>query len=313
MMSQAHTGRRLKVTVVTPSFNQGPFIERTLRSVLCQSYPHIEYIVVDGGSTDQTREILARHAPYLDRLIVEKDDGQADALNKGFAAASGDILAYLNSDDCYADPEAIARVVSRFEQDTEIDVLYGPRWYLNAAGYGVDWFPPRAFVGDDLSQCDFIPQECAFWRRAIFERAGSFIDRSYDFAMDYELWLRLLAHGARFVAMNEYIALFRTHGSQKTSAEWSSKGLAEVHRLQMRYLGQTLSEAEMAGNLRRHLFGAPVSEQSIRAAGHWMAVKFAALRRRLGLSRPMDQWVYEAPIPARHSSPGPNLPKALAR
>ncbi len=303
-MSRPDSGRSLKVSIVTPSFNQGPFIERTLRSILCQSYPRIETIVVDGGSTDQTPEVLARYAPYLDHLIVEKDDGQADALNKGFAIASGDVLAYLNSDDCYADRDAIARAVRVLERDAAIDVVYGPRRYINAAGYCVDWFPHRAFVADALVGCDFIPQECTFWRRAIFERSGSFIDRGYDFALDYELWLRLLAHGARFVAVNDVMALFRTHGSQKTSAVWRSKGIAEIHRLHRRYLGRTLSEAEMAVELRRHLFGARAWQRSIHASGHWAATRFAAVRRKLGLSRPMDQWVYKQTIrPPKPSAP----------
>jgi glycosyltransferase involved in cell wall biosynthesis len=280
------------VSIVTPSLNQGKYIERTIRSVLCQDYPAVQYIVVDAVSSDQTTEILQRYRDLIDVLIIEKDGGQADALNKGFARATGEILAYLNADDCYAHPRVLSRVVSCFAGLDTPDVLYGRRTYINEAGQRVDWFPHRPFSRDTLYRCDFIPQECTFWGRAIHEKAGAFIDRDYDFAMDYELWLRFLNHGARFVAVDEPIALFRVSSAQKSLAQWRSRGLAEIARLQQQYLGRSFTEAELAAHLRRHLYGANPIRRCLRAFAHYGAVKLEALRRKLAATAPIDRWVF---------------------
>jgi GT2 family glycosyltransferase len=292
------------VSVVTPSFNQGPFIEKTVRSVLCQRYPNIEYIVVDGGSTDQTHDVLHKYRDRIDQVMIGCDRGQADALHKGLAAASGTILAYLNSDDCYVHPDVVARMVDHFHRNDRIDVIYGPRLYVNETGHCTDWFPHRPFSAAGLVYCDFIPQECAFWTRRIYEHAGAFIDRDLDFAIDYELWLRMLRHGARFVAIDEPIALFRCHATQKTSAQWQAKGLKEVRRLQIEHHGRSLSETEMAASLRQHLYGCNGWGRAMRERGHWAATKLAALKRKLGWSAPLDGWVDRAELQAPSKSAG---------
>jgi glycosyltransferase involved in cell wall biosynthesis len=290
-------GARPKVSIVTPSLNQGKYIERTIRSVLCQDYPAVEYIVVDGLSSDQTPEVLQRYRDLIDVLIVEKDAGQSDALNKGFARASGEILAYLNADDCYAHPCVLSRVVSCFAGLDTPDVLYGRRTYINEVGRRVDWFPHRLFSRDALYRCDFIPQECAFWGRAIYEKAGAFIHQDYDFAMDYELWLRFLDHGARFVSVDEPIALFRVSSAQKSLAQWRSRGLAEIARLQQQYLVRSCTEAELAAHLRRHLYGANPIRRCVSAFAHYAAVKLEALRRKLAATAPIDHWVFAHQVP----------------
>src|SRR5512133_184424 len=187
-------GARVKITVITPSFNQGAFIERTVRSVLGQRGDfELEYLVMDGGSTDETLSILRRYEGRL-RLVSEPDRGQSDAINKGFRLASGDVLAWLNSDDTYAEGalqavvETLSRTGARWcfgecriidEQDREIRraVSRYKRWV--SRGYGFR----------RLLSSNFIPQPATFFRRDLLDEAGP-LDESLHLAMDYDLWLR---------------------------------------------------------------------------------------------------------------------------
>lgn len=280
------------VSVVTPSFNQSRYLEKTLRSVLHQSYALVEYLVIDGGSTDETAALLRRYRGAVDVLMSEPDRGQADALHKGFALASGDVLAWLNADDCYASPEAIARVVAHFKSHPEVDVLFGRRVVVDAAGRFVSRWPRIRFHAETLRHVDFIPQECCFWRRSVWERAGACIDRSFDFAMDYELWLRFLACGARFLAVGDTIGLFRQHGEQKSQADWHDKGWPEVRRLHARE-GITLTPAEMETAFARHVFGAGWRGRP-RRAWHALGDRWVRWAAR---GKPLDAWVFDRPAP----------------
>ncbi|NJR64231.1 MAG: glycosyltransferase [Leptolyngbyaceae cyanobacterium CRU_2_3] len=161
-----------RVTIVTPSYNQGRFIERTILSVICQDYPDLEYILVDAVSTDHTQTVLERYEPQIDVLIVEPDRGQTDALNKGFNRSTGEIMAYLNSDDCYADKHVIATAVRYFHDNPDIDVVYGQRNCINANGRFTYCPPYRPFCQDNLLLSDYIGQECVFWRRSILNKRG---------------------------------------------------------------------------------------------------------------------------------------------
>src|SRR5439155_16486151 len=134
-----------KVSLVTPSFNQAQYIERTLRSVLCQDYPHLEYIVMDAASTDGTVDILRRYEDAIDVLVVARDDGQSDALNRGFRLAGGDILGYLNADDCLSPPSTISQVVARFRENRSAYAVYGPRYYIGEGGVFFLVYPYRPF------------------------------------------------------------------------------------------------------------------------------------------------------------------------
>jgi glycosyltransferase involved in cell wall biosynthesis len=238
------------ISIVTPSFNQGPFIERTIRSVLGQDYPALEYIVQDGGSTDGTVEILERYRERLLHAESVRDRGQAHALNLGFRHATGEIMAYLNSDDILL-PGALHYVAAYFERHPDVDVVYSHRVLIDEDDREISrWVLPP----DDrevLSWADFIPQETLFWRRRIWERVGGHVDESFRFAMDWDLLLRFRAAGARFVRLPRFLGGFRVHVNQKTLAE-PDIGEREMHRLRERYLGRPVKQAEISRNVRRY-------------------------------------------------------------
>lgn len=177
------------VSIVTPSFNQAQFLEKTLLSVLEQDYPAIEYLVVDGGSTDGSVEIIQKYADRIDWWVSEKDNGQADGINKGLRRTSGEIVAWLNSDDFYQ-PGAIASAVKALRENPNTGFVYGDLQVVNPTGettnvltYG-DWKLPG------LMEFKIIGQPAVFMRRDVLTQAG-FLDESYHFLLDHHLWLRM--------------------------------------------------------------------------------------------------------------------------
>lgn len=282
----------MKVSIITPSFNQGKFIEKTIRSVLCQDYPDIEYIVVDGLSNDQTQQILQQYKDHIDHIIIEADDGQSDALNKGFDLATGDILAYLNSDDVYANSHVISDAV-RYFQATDADVIYGLRYLISEAGYFVNVYPYRSFDQDIFVWCDFIPQECTFWTRSIFEQSGAFISREFDFAMDYELWFRFLEHGAKVLSVEEPFGLFRYYPHQKSIAQWQQKGLPEIARLHEKYNGSEIPEHIMHYYFWEYIYGInPSHNMNAYNTYHSLWKTFIEFKIKLLENAALDEWVY---------------------
>ena len=233
-----------RISIVTPSFRQARFIERTILSVVDQHYPDLEYFVQDGGSRDGTVEILERHAARLTGWVSERDTGQSQAINRGFARTTGEIMAWLNSDDILF-PGALAIVADFFARNPGVDVIYGHRVLIdeNDGEVGRWLLPPH----DDkvLSWADFIPQETLFWRRSIWEKAGAGIDETFRFAMDWDLLLRFRAAGARFARVPRFLGGFRVHPQQKTSAGISDVGFAEMNKLRERTLGRVPSQAEV--------------------------------------------------------------------
>jgi glycosyltransferase involved in cell wall biosynthesis len=289
--------RKPTVSIITPSYNQARFVERTLRSVLCQDYADLEYVVFDACSDDGTGDILRKYADALDVLVIEKDKGQADALNRAFRVVRGDILGYLNADDCLASPRTISEVVARFAEHPEADVVAGRRDYMDHDGRFVTAYPFRPFCPDVLRRACFISQEATFWRRRAYEAAGAVINTTYDFAMDYELWLRLLASGARFVAVPDRWGLFRWYAEQKSNSAWRTKGLPEIARLYQAYLGRHVPEQEMFDVYYGYWAQAdPVTQPESHALfnGFWSAFlthKRAALR-----AFRLDGWVDRADL-----------------
>jgi len=202
------------VSIVTPSYNQVQFLETTIRSVLDQVYPNLEYMVVDGGSTDGSLEIIRKYADRLAWWVSEHDRGQTDAINKGFTRAHGDILAWLNSDDTY-EPEAVAEAVTFLQAHPGVGMVYGDANFIDEQGQVIGPFPARQTDYRRLRRgYVHIPQQAAFFRGDLWRQVSP-LDPAFYFAMDYDLWVRLakiapLAYNPRLWAN------FRLHGSGKT-------------------------------------------------------------------------------------------------
>jgi len=221
-----------KISIVTVTLNQGSYLEETLRSVLIQGYPNLEYIVIDGGSNDNTPNILDRYRNELDYCISEKDKGQSDALNKGFQLATGEILAWLNSDDIYL-PGALFRVALAFDNYASDMVAGGcalrkgdnPKPFSihhNAMPIGkVVILPLERLldVDDSWQKGEFFYQPEVFFSRDIWERSGAQVDEKLYYSMDYELWLRLAKSSAKIVHIPDTLTAFRLHEKQKTNFE----------------------------------------------------------------------------------------------
>ncbi len=252
----SRSARKPKLSIVTPSFQQGRFLEETIRSVLDQAIPACQYVVQDGGSTDGSGAILRQHASRLHTWASRPDQGQADAIKRGFARTAGapdDLMAWINADDFYL-PGALSFVVDFFARHPEADVLYGHRILVDEQSQEVGrWFLPRH---DDrvLRLYDFVPQETLFWRRRCWDVVGG-VDTSFNFAIDWDLLLRFQEAGARIVRVPYFLACFRIHSAQKTAAAMHDLGQREINRLRERTHGRSFSPDELENDPRliRHL------------------------------------------------------------
>lgn len=238
-----------KITVITPSLNQGDYINETITSVIDQGYPNLEYIIIDGGSTDQTLEILDR---YSDRVywISERDRGQSHAINKGLGMANGEVIAYLNSDDIYL-PGTLHKVGRFFASHSDAAWLTGRCRFIDGNGieirggissYKNFWLFINSY--QVLKVLDYISQPASFWRREVFDEFGGF-DEDLQYAMDYDFSLRV---GEKFKlwVLHDYLAAYRIHPSSKAGSSVaaqfeadfqiaqrysSSKFLTQLHKL----------------------------------------------------------------------------------
>lgn len=206
------------VSIVTPSYNQAHFLRATIESVLGQTYPNIEYIIMDGGSSDGSADLITEYADSLAYWESVPDKGQTDAINKGFARATGKYLAWLNSDDTY-EPHAVAEAVAALEANPQAGLLYGEVTFIDEVGEPMGRFP--------AAQTDYkrlrngyvhVPQQAAFWRRDLWQQVGP-LDDTFYFAMDYDLWVRLARVSEVKYLPGKYWANFRLHGDSKTIAE----------------------------------------------------------------------------------------------
>ncbi len=230
------------ISIVTPSFEQGHYLERTIYSVLSQGYPQLEYVVQDGGSGDETRAVLDRFGEALTDWAAEPDEGQADAINRGFARTTGEIMAYLNSDDLLL-PGSLAYVARYFVAHPRVDVVYGHRVLIDEHDRQIGrWALPR-HDDEALALTDYVPQETLFWRREAWERAGGAIDTSLRFAIDWDLLLRLRGAGARMVRLPRYLGAFRVHSEQKTARE-QRQCITECELLRTRVHGRPMTDDE---------------------------------------------------------------------
>lgn len=222
------------VSIVTASYNQGRFIEETIRSIKAQDYPHLEHVIIDGASTDGTLDVIKRYeGSYTMRWVSEPDQGHADALCKGFRQATGEILAWLNSDDVYL-PGTISKVVRAFEQSPRVDLLYGDVFLIDEHSRVFGHRKLTVMDGYDfLGQGNCLAQPATFWRRRIYELVGG-IDARYYFQMDLEFFIRV-AKAGRMRHLREYLANIRIHPDGKmVKAEHIRR--TELAQLQQRYL-----------------------------------------------------------------------------
>ncbi|MEQ8369895.1 MAG: glycosyltransferase family 2 protein [Alphaproteobacteria bacterium] len=219
----------MRVSIVTVSFNQQPYLERALRSVLEQDHDDIEYIVVDPGSSDGSREVIASFGDRIDRVILDPDDGPADGLNHGFAQATGEILAYLNADDVLL-PGAVRQAVAVFSAEPQSDVVVGHGWLVDH-----DEAPVRRFRSARFSLWRYahgaavVMQQATFFRRSIFLAAGGFNPANRT-SWDAELLVRMALAGGRVRTVDRTWALFRLHGQSITGSGRLSEAYAADHR-----------------------------------------------------------------------------------
>lgn len=203
------------ISVITPSYNQGKYIERTLLSVLSQKGVHFEYIVMDGGSSDETLNIIYK---YQDKLqwISERDAGQANAVNKGMTRSAGDIIGWLNSDDIYY-PGALQRISAFFDAHPLVDIVYGNADFIDETDRFLGHYPTETWDAKRLCEICFLCQPAVFFRRRMIERVG-LLDENLMYCMDYEYWLRLARAGAGFVYLPYILAGSRVYPETKTVA-----------------------------------------------------------------------------------------------
>ena len=210
----------LKITIITPSYNQGQFLEQTICSVLEQGYPNLEYFVIDGGSTDNSVDIIRRYEKYLAGWISEPDAGQTHAINKGLARATGDIMAYLNSDDIYS-PTALHTVAHYMDQSPRIRWLVGACGQIDVSGNALTPFKhsmPQSLTQYLMRTSGFLPQPSSFWDARLFKQYGMF-DSSMHFSFDYEYHCRLLWGGEVPILIDDQLAAFRVHPKSKGVAQ----------------------------------------------------------------------------------------------
>ncbi len=204
------------ISIVTPSYNQKEFLERTILSVLNQGYPNLEYIIIDGGSTDGSVEIIKKYEKHLSYWISEKDEGQTDALNKGFLRATGAIIGWQNSDDIYL-PGAFATAANLFRKKPDIDFVFGNTYYIDMVDRITDElrYTPFSYLSHFYEGMAITNQSC-FWKKDVFDRIG-YLDIKYNFAMDYEFFLRAIDRKLKFKRTSRFLGGFRIHESAKSS------------------------------------------------------------------------------------------------
>ncbi|MDX1616614.1 MAG: glycosyltransferase family 2 protein [Candidatus Promineifilaceae bacterium] len=287
-----------QISIVTPSLNQAPFLERTIRSILLQGYQNLEYIVIDGGSTDGSAEIIRKYEPWLDYWVSEPDEGQAQAINKGLKRATGELVAYVNSDD-YLLPEVLPRVVEWLVAREDKAWLIGACRYEGAEGQRLSEFRVRNPAPEDpirwLSRWRWgHPQPSTFWRRHVFDEFGQF-DEKLDYVFDTEHGIRLAVNGLLPLVVDEVLAVRTIHDAAKTStapvsfvreldavsARYASS-LSERKRLIVAGLRsmKAFKEAVSQGGERRQHFWRLFRESPLQTArAMWIALPYAIRNR----------------------------------
>lgn len=285
------------VTIVTPSYNSARYLPETIASVLSQDYSRIEYIVVDGGSTDETLALLENYRGRL-RFITGKDKGPSDAIHRGFSQAKGEILAWINADDTYLSG-AVRTGVDFLEAHTEIDVVYGEGYWVDESGGRIDRYPTLPFDKRMLERDCFICQPASFFRASAYRRSG--LDPDLGLSFDYDLWIRMAKQGSRFAAIPRYLANSRIHDGAKTLRDREGVFRTSMGLLQRHYgyvpfpwiFGYTAYHMDgrdqffqpLEPTVRKYLASLPMGlrinpARRLRFLGEWMTAPMRKLRTR---------------------------------
>lgn len=278
---------RPKVSIVTPSLNSGRFLNETIQSVLNQDYARIEYIIADGGSTDSTLEIIDRYRGQL-RLVSREDTGQANAVNQAFRDTTGDIFTFLNADDVLL-PGAVSAVVNAFTANPEVGVVYGNADWIDESGQNIAPYPVEDYSFERFQHTCFICQPAAFIRRDVFRKTGG-LDESLDFALDYDLWIRIGRRNT-FERIPQKIACSRMHKTNKTLGR-RPESFKEAIEVVLRHFGHApramvygychalISRTDLFFEPSRWSFLAALLSVPVSAAFNWRTVLRARPRGR---------------------------------
>ena len=242
-----------KISIVTPSYNQGDYLEQTIRSVLDQNYPNLEYVIIDGGSTDRSVEIIKKYADSLTYWVSEKDKGQYDAINKGFAHTTGNIMGWINSSDVHY-PWTLQTIAEVFEMNSEVEWISGmPTNLKNGIA------PQSIFYGSERNIYDiiagdykWIQQESVFWKRGLWNKAGGKLDINIRFAEDFHLWLKFFRH-TNLYYVNTILGGFRYHDVRRGGGD-NDPYSAEVLEVFKRFRSQTPLKMKMRASVAKLFF-----------------------------------------------------------
>jgi glycosyltransferase involved in cell wall biosynthesis len=285
------------VSVVTPSYNAARYLTETIESVISQDYPRVEHIVMDGGSTDETPQILDRYRGRL-QYFTGKDKGPSDAVHRGFEKATGEIFVWLNADDVFL-PGAVLAAARYLAAHPDIDVVYGEGNWIDENGHVLSRYPTLPFDSKVLERDCFICQPAAYIRASSYRQCG--LDPDVNLPFDYDLWIRMAKRGFRFAMITQYLAGSRMHRGAMTINRREDVFQASMRLLMRHYgyvpfswvFGYTAYRMDgrdqffqpMRPSLRKYLAALPLGlrlnpSRRVRFLGEWLAAPLGGLRRR---------------------------------